>query len=175
VRRARSLRSIRCLAGRQRRRSRPGAAEGASVTVAGLATDRARLLTAEQLGFRALEVPALGEVSPRADVVVDCSGAAAGVATALRWARRGGRYVQIGLCGKAVPVDLDLVCLHELIVTSGFASTPRSWRRAEMLVAAGLVRLGPLVSDVLPLSNWDKAVSRARAGDGVKLMLEPSP
>jgi len=110
VRRARSLRSIRASPGDNAVVVGPGAmgllaaqvlaAEGASVTVAGLATDRARLLTAEQLGFRALEVPALGEVSPRADVVVDCSGAAAGVATALRWARRGGGMFRSGCAGK---------------------------------------------------------------------------
>ena len=34
-------------------------------------------------------------------------------------------------------------------------------------------RLDPLVSDVLPLAEWEKAVSRTRAGDGVKFVLEP--
>jgi L-iditol 2-dehydrogenase len=150
------------------------AAEGAAVTVVGLATDRARLLVAEQLGFPVLEVSTLADTSLISDVVVDCSGAADGVATALRLARRGGRYVQVGLCGKPIPVDLDVVCLHELTITSGFASTPRSWRRAEVLVSAGLVRLEPLLSDVVPLANWDRAVARTRAGDGVKFMLEPA-
>ena len=60
-----------------------------------------------------------------------------------------------------VPLDLDSICLHELVVTSGFASTPRSWRRAERLVGSGLVRLEPLVSDVVGLSRWDEAVARA--------------
>jgi L-iditol 2-dehydrogenase len=150
------------------------AAEGASVTVVGLATDRARLLVAEQLGFRAVEVSTLAGSSLTSDVVVDCSGATGGVATALRLARRGGRYVQVGLCGKAIPVDLDVVCLHELTVTSGFASTPRSWRRAEVLVSTGLVRLEPLLSDVVPLAQWDRAVAQTRAGDGVKFMLDPA-
>ena len=58
-------------------------------------------------------------------------------------------------------------------VASGFAGTPRSWRRAERLVGAGLVRLDPLVSDVLPLADREKAVTRTRAGDGVTFVLEP--
>jgi L-iditol 2-dehydrogenase len=72
-----------------------------------------------------------------------------------------------------VPVDIDLICLHELIVSSGFASTPRSWRRAEALVAGGSVRLDPLVSSVIPLADWEKAVAATRAGDGVKFVLTP--
>ena len=64
---------------------------------------------------------------------------------ALESARRGGRYVQIGLAGKPVSIPFDLVCFHELSVTSGFASTPASWRRALELVAEpeGEVGAGP--------------------------------
>jgi L-iditol 2-dehydrogenase len=150
------------------------AAQGANVTVVGLASDRARLVVAEDLGLRTVEEPASPELSSTFDVVVDCSGSASGVAAGLRTARRGGRYVQIGLCGKVVPLDLDSICLHELVVSSGFASTPRSWRRAERLVGSGLVRLEPLVSGVVGLSQWDEAVARARAADGVKFMLAPA-
>jgi L-iditol 2-dehydrogenase len=148
-------------------------AQGARVTVVGTARDALRLAAADGLGFAAVETGDLSLPGPGFDVVADCSGAAAGIDTALRAARKGGSYVQIGLCGKPVPLAVDLVCLHELTVTSGFASTPRSWRRTEALLGAGLVRLDPLVSDVLPLTGWEKAVTRTRAGDGVKFVLEP--
>jgi L-iditol 2-dehydrogenase len=65
--------------------------------------------------------------------------------------------------------------LRELTVTSGFASTPQSWRRAERLIATGLVRLDPLVTDVMPLDRWREAFSRARIGAGVKFVLDPRP
>jgi L-iditol 2-dehydrogenase len=149
------------------------AAQGARVTVVGTARDGLRLAAADALGFTAARSGELIVPGAGFDVVADCSGAAAGIDTALRAARKGGRYVQIGLCGRTVPVALDLVCLHELTLTSGFASTPRSWRRAEILVAAGLVRLDPLVSDVIALAEWEKAVTATRAGEGVKFVLEP--
>jgi L-iditol 2-dehydrogenase len=148
------------------------AAEGATVTVV-TARDALRLAAADSLGLTAVEAGDLAVPGAGFDVVVDCSGAAEGIDTALRSARKGGRYVQIGLCGKRVPVDVDLICLHELTVSSGFASTPTSWRRAEVLVAAGGVRLDPLVSSVMALAEWEKAVAATRAGEGVKFVLVP--
>jgi L-iditol 2-dehydrogenase len=87
--------------------------------------------------------------------------------------RRGGRYVQIGLAGKPVAVPIDEVCYRELTVTSGNASTPRSWRRAIALLEQGRVELAPLVSDVVPLAEWERAIEAARAGAGVKVVLDP--
>jgi L-iditol 2-dehydrogenase len=81
--------------------------------------------------------------------------------------------VQVGLTGRPISVDIDLICLHELRVTSGFASTPRSWRRLERLIASGQVVLDPLVTDVLPLTEWETAFERTRRADGLKLMLDP--
>jgi L-iditol 2-dehydrogenase len=40
----------------------------------------------------------------------------------------------MGLAGKPVTLPFDLVCFHELTVTSGLASTPSSWRKALDLV-----------------------------------------
>ena len=65
--------------------------------------------------------------------MIECS-ERGGIAFALESAARGGRIVQIGLAGKPVAIPFDLVCYRELTVTSGNASTPRSWRRALELI-----------------------------------------
>ncbi len=100
--------------------------------------------------------------------------ASPGIAQALESVRRGGRIVQIGLRGAPVTVDWDLICFHELTVTSGFASTPASWRRAMALLESRAVALGPLVSAVLPLARWREAFDDSRAGRAVKAVLQPS-
>ena len=105
--------------------------------------------------------------------MVDCSGAAPGIDAALRATRKGGHYVQIGIAGKPITLDIDLITLRELVVTSGFASTPRSWRRAEALVEGGHVRLDPLLTQAFPLASWREAFDRTRAADGVKLVIDP--
>ena len=119
-------------------------AAGGVVHVRGTVGDAIRLEAARGLGFETSTT----EDEPRGefDVVVECSGQEAGMAFALTAARRGGRYVQIGLAGKPVTVPLDLVCFKELMLTSGNASTPASWDRALSLIGERRVELEPLLS-----------------------------
>jgi L-iditol 2-dehydrogenase len=145
-------------------------AAGGSVHVRGTPRDERRLATAWELGF---ETSTTADEAVDADVVVECSGSEAGIAFALGAARRGGRHMQIGLAGKPVTVPFDLVCFHELTITSGFASTPTSWLRALELVDERRVELEPLLTAVLALEEWERAFAATRAGQGVKYLLDP--
>ncbi len=146
-------------------------ASGGRVHVRGAPRDGVRLAQAEALGF---EVSTTDDGPVEADVVVECSGAQAGIASAIESARRGGRVVQIGLAGKPVTVPFDLICFHELTVTSGFASTPVSWGRALELVSERRVELEPLLSEIVPLTGWERAFAATRAGEGIKYALDPT-
>jgi len=72
-----------------------------------------------------------------------------------------------------VTVPFDEICFRELVVTSGNASTPASWRRALALIASNAVELEPLVTEVVPLAEWERAFSAARNAEAVKLVLDP--
>jgi len=150
-------------------------AQGASVTISGTSGDRRRLDLAASLGMTSVLAAEVEAATPGVgfDVVADASGNERGIDAGLRAIRKGGHYVQVGLTGKPISLDIDLICLKELVVTSGFASTPRSWRRVEQLIAAGEVVLDPLVTDVSPLSAWETSFARTRRADGVKLVLDP--
>ena len=145
-------------------------ASGGEVHVRGTPRDEARLAAARALG---LEASTTEDAAVEADVVIECSGSEAGIADGLAAARRGGRYVQIGLAGRPVSLPFDLVCFHELTVTSGFASTPSSWRTALALVAERRVQLEPLLTEVVPLSEWERAFAATRAAEGIKFVLDP--
>ena len=106
-------------------------------------------------------------------MVVECSGSGPGIAAALGAARRRGRVVQMGLRGADVTIPYDLICFHELTVTAGFASNPRSWERAMALLEAGAVELEPLVSEVVPLRDWRRAFEASKAAAGIKFVLDP--
>jgi L-iditol 2-dehydrogenase len=146
-------------------------AAGGRVHVRGVPRDAARLSLAASLGLATSTTE--GEPPGEFDVVVECSGHASGMTFALESARRGARYVQIGLAGKPVSLPFDLVCFKELTVTSGNASTSVSWRRALALVDSRAVALEPLVSSAVPLERWDEAFADTRAGSGVKHVLVP--
>lgn len=162
-------------------------AEGAVVVVVGTDRDAVRLDLARTLSLTAVLVDdldaELGAAGDRSsgrlvpplgfDVVADCSGSAAGIGRGLELTRKGGHYVQIGLCGRPIPLAIDVVCLREITVTSGFASTPRSWRRAEMLVSSGLVQLDPLVTRVGVLAEWQECFDLTRRAAGVKVVIDP--
>ena len=144
---------------------------GAEVHVRGIPRDAIRLAKAEELGFTTSsggeELPALF------DVVIDCSGHEDGMRTCLASARRGGRYVQVGLAGRPVLLPFDEIVYRELTITSGNASTPASWRRALQLLEQRSVDLGTLVSDVVPLEEWERAFAATRAANGIKFVLDP--
>jgi L-iditol 2-dehydrogenase len=146
-------------------------AAGGDVHVRGTPRDVPRLDVAARLGF----TTSTTDEGPAGafDVVVECSGHEAGMTFALESARRGARYVQIGLAGKPVSIPFDLVCFGELTVTSGNASTPASWERALQLIGDRQVDLEPLFSEAVPLTEWERAFAATRSGAGIKYMLVP--
>lgn len=152
-------------------------ASGGHVLVVGTVTDEVRLARARELGFDTAladdpeAVSAFG--SDGADVVIECSGSGPGAAACLESARKGGRYVQIGLAGKPVTIPIDEICYRELTVTSGFASTPQSWRRALALITTRAVQLEPLVSEVTLLDEWERVFAETREGRGIKYVFDP--
>lgn len=145
-------------------------ASGGVVTLAGLPADAERLAVAAELGIgTTTETP----VEDSFDVVIECSGSAPGAANALRAARRGARYVQVGIFGRDVTLPFDIVLYKELTVTSGFASTPTSWRAAMRLIEAGDVVLTPLITKQVPLSGFFDALDAAAHGEGLKTVVMP--
>jgi L-iditol 2-dehydrogenase len=149
-------------------------AAGGEVIVVGLETDRHRLYVADALD---LETLVLGtgrdDLDPKPDVVCECSGSEGGAAYGLAQVRKGGRFVQVGIFGRPIDVPLDQVLYKELVFTSGNASTPTSWHRAIALLEQGSVVLDPLVSEIVPLAEWERAFASTREGRGMKVVIDP--
>jgi L-iditol 2-dehydrogenase len=145
---------------------------GACVTVRGTAKDGQRLELAARLGFET-EIASDGTKGTDFDVAVECAGNGLAYADALHATRKAGRVIQMGLSGKTADLPVDLVCYKELQLRSGFASTPRSWRRAMQLLNDQRLHLEPLISDIIPLKDWRTGFDRSFAADGTKFVLSP--
>jgi L-iditol 2-dehydrogenase len=148
-------------------------AAGGRVVVAGLPADRRRLAIADGLGLATVTVGDEPIPDEAYDAVCECSGAQPAAATALAAVRKGGRYVHVGIFGRPVTLDFDQVLYKEIVYTSGFASTPQSWTRAMSLLESGAVELDPLVSEVVPIAEWERAFAATRAGAGMKFVIDP--
>lgn len=157
-------------------------ASGATVVVCGLQRDKKRLKMAEDLGadltINAEEEDPLATImamtnNEGADVVLEASGSGASAQACLRYVRRGGSYTQIGLFGKPISWEMDDIVYKEIKVTGGFASIPSSYVRALELMKRGLVKTELLVSDVLPLTEWERGFDVVEHQKGLKVVLEP--
>jgi L-iditol 2-dehydrogenase len=144
---------------------------GGDVVVSGLPSDRERLDVAAEIE---LAVTTDGPGDRPYDVAIEASGAGPALVACLEALRPGGRLVQVGIFGKPVTAPLDLVLLKELELFTGFASTPLAWRRAVGLIERRDVALGPLVSNVAPLREWEQVFADLRAGRGLKIALDPT-
>ncbi|HKI58224.1 MAG TPA: zinc-binding dehydrogenase [Trueperaceae bacterium] len=158
-------------------------AAGARAVMLGTAQDAGRLQLALELGAEAvLDVGEVDDVeawfadatgSEGADLVVECSGAGPAVNSLLSVVRKGGRYAQMGLFGKGVQIDQDIVCYKELVVTGTNASVPTAWPRALDLLAGGQVDASKLITHRFALESWEQALRTVRAKEGVKVVLTP--
>jgi L-iditol 2-dehydrogenase len=159
-------------------------AEGARVIIAGLKSDQERLDIARSLG--ADHVITIGQDTlstavqeltngTGVDVVIECSGAAAAVPMALEVLRRQGQYVQMGLSGKELSVSFDMITNRELRLLGSVNSKWTSWERALLLLSEGKVSTKPLISAILPLTQWEEGFHNMEAGISIKTLLQPNP
>jgi L-iditol 2-dehydrogenase len=157
-------------------------AAGTRVVMLGTAADAGRLELASRLGADAVlgveDADALPEAVVAAlggppEVVIECSGAASAAALLLGLVKKTGRFVQVGLYGKPITLDMDQVCYKELTISGSFATTPSSWYRALALAGSGEVSLAAIVGETFALSDWERAFAAVEARTPGKVLLVP--
>jgi L-iditol 2-dehydrogenase len=157
-------------------------AAGARAVVLGTEADAARLELARRLGADGVLTVGAGDAHVEAtiealggepDVAIECSGAEPAAGLLLRLVRKAGRFVQVGLYGRPITLDMDQVCYKELRVSGSFATTPSSWHRALALAGSGTVSLAAIVGATYPLSEWARAFEAVAARTPGKVLLVP--
>jgi len=156
--------------------------QGAITIVSGVTADQSRLSLAQELGADHLIDVEREDAVERvleltggrgADVVFECSGNDRAVDTGFSAIRKRGRYTQLGLFGRPISINFERVVSKELKVTGSFGQRRSAWQRALALMAQKKISLGPLVSDVLPLSEWSRAFELFENKEGLKVVLKP--
>jgi len=157
---------------------------GATVLLVGTGVDEGRLSLARELGVQHtlnVETQTAADLvrdltgGRGADLVVECSGAAPAVRMGYELIRKKGQFVQIGLFGRRIEVEPDLLVNKEVLGLNSFASTPSSWDYTLRLLGDGRVKTRPLVTDTLPLDRWEEGFNRFRNKQSIKVVLLPKP
>lgn len=127
------------------------------------------------LGFcarRGIKNRSVDEVVPASehDVVVDCTGAPAGLRLALKLCRPQGTIVLKSTYAQPAAVDWAPLVVHEIrVVGSRCGSFPAALR----LLAEHRVEVDELVSAVYPLQRGVEALAAAAKPENIKILLQP--
>jgi L-iditol 2-dehydrogenase len=150
----------------------------ANVLVVGRA-DSDRLRFAAALGFRTAVNDATDLVSDLtagrgADLVVDATGSAAGLALAVEVVRRRGRMIAVGLSGRpTVDVPWDLAVSRALDVAFSMSSNASAWDPAIAILAGASAGLAGMTT-VFPLVAWEAAFQAVADRTVIKALLDPN-
>ena len=157
-------------------------ANGGTVIITGLDQDSKRLALAKEFGadhiINVSETNLISEVNRitdhmGVDIVLECSGNEKAAADCLTLLRRQGKYTQIGIFGKPISVDLDRVLYGEIKMIGSFSQKNTGWKAALKLASLGKINAKDLVTDILPLEEWEQGFKRSFEGKAIKVVFKP--
>jgi len=155
----------------------------APLMITGLTRDKKRLDVASHLGAdftinseqedvikKSLEITG-GEGF---DLVIEIAGAAEAVRQALEIVRPGGRVVLTGNGYEPVQIDtVRSIMMRGVDLLGCRADPPLTWTIGLKLFESGLIDCKSLISDILPLKDWEEGFKRASQSDTLKVLLVP--
>jgi L-iditol 2-dehydrogenase len=113
-----------------------------------------------------------------ADAVITATGVGRAQEQALEMAALRGRVSLFGGLPKddsIIRFDSNLVHYGELSVFGAYGSAPRHNREALRLIAGGDVRVSDLITHRMPLEDVHRAIETVISGEGLNVVVEPSP
>ena len=107
-----------------------------------------------------------------ADIVIEASGSAAAVKESFQLLRKGGTVSLIGLPGQPVDFDLgkDIVFKEAKVIGIHGRRMFSTWTRIERLLQTNQLNIGPVLTHVLPLEQWQQGVELAQRGQACKVI-----
>jgi len=143
-----------------------------------------RLDLARQMGADTIDVRETFDVGHRfvehnegehLDVVFEMSGAPDAIEMAFRIARNGGHVVLFGIPARPVTVDIAETLIFKNLTVAAISGREifATWYKTRWLLEHGVVDLGPLITDRLPMSQFAQAFALLESGEACKLVLHP--
>jgi threonine 3-dehydrogenase len=109
------------------------------------------------------------------DVVFEMSGSPRAIADAFRIARNGGRVLLFGIPSRPVEIDVaeSLIFKNLDVLAVNGRRIFATWYKTRWLLESGVVDLRPLITDEIPLDDFEGAFERLEAGEACKIVVYP--
>jgi threonine dehydrogenase-like Zn-dependent dehydrogenase len=137
-----------------------------------------RLEIARSFGFDVLgtSLDAVRHVAPRGfDNVIEATGKTKVAEMAIDAVIRRGKLLLFGVCPPGEKAAYDAFKIYnEEISIIGTMAVLNSYGPAITVIAAGGVDTRKMVTHTLPLERFDEAVALVRAGEGLKIQIDPT-
>ncbi len=109
-----------------------------------------------------------------ADLVVECSGAAPAINSAVQLVRKKGRICVIGMTGRdKIEFTWDAAIFKGIDVFFNISTSYTSWDRAISVIEKGKVNAEALITHREPLQNWEAVFEALDQQKGIKALLIP--
>jgi threonine 3-dehydrogenase len=110
-----------------------------------------------------------------ADVVLEMSGHPDALRQGFQMLRRGGRISLLGIPAKPLEIDLANDVIFKGAVVQGINGRRvfDTWYKMQALLKSGALKLDPLITDRMPLADFDKGIQLLLSGNASKILLYP--
>lgn len=155
-------------------------AKGCNVFVTGTSQDEKRLNMARELGAKvAVDVftQNVDEIVQEktnglgVDVAIECSGAPSAINTLLKSLKKMGSYIQVGIIGSEVEMDMDTLIYKQIKVFGSYAHSMKTWDKVQKILSTNMINLKPIITDIVPLSEWQHAFEMFESKESGKILM----
>ncbi len=108
-----------------------------------------------------------------APLIVDAAGNEKALALAMAAVARNGQITKIGWGPKPVGLSLDPLLSKAVRLQGVFSHTWRTWEAVLQLMASGKLQMAPMVTQDLPITEWEHAYHLVEDREAVKAVLRP--
>jgi L-iditol 2-dehydrogenase len=156
------------------------AGRGLKVIVAGTTADQERLQLARKLGADVVvdvmqeDINSVIDAQTRGkgvDVAVECAGVGSSITTCLRSLKKMGKLIQVGIVGKEVTLDYDLILYKQVQLFGSVGHSLSTWDRVMNIFEQNKINLRDVITHKLPLSQWKEAFDICEKKLGGKVLL----
>lgn len=140
---------------------------------------------AEKMGATLVIDPSASEPAPAvldategvgADVVLEMSGNPRAVRGAFQMLRRGGRISLLGIPSKPLELDLANDVIFKGATVQGIHGRRvfDTWYKMQALLKSGALDLSPLITERIPLSDFERGMELLLSGNASKVLMYPN-